>query len=177
MNSLYRLLTTDDGGTSMRPITLLLAALLAGAALPLCAAEPNITISDPYVRLLPPGAPTSATYLVLNNPGGVDRRLVKAESGVAKTVELHEHRNENGVMKMRAVDSIVIKAHGQTELKPGGYHVMLIGLKNALKEGDRVVLTLVFDDGSRQQIDAPVRKVQADMPAAMRMDHGAMKHN
>jgi hypothetical protein len=152
------------------------AALLFCAALPFAAAAAEITISDPYVRLLPPGAPASAAYLVIRNSGAADRQLVKAESPAAQTVELHEHSSENGVMKMREVGSIVIKAHGQTELKPGGYHLMLIGVKKTLKEGDRVAITLVFDNGGKQQIEARVRKVQTDMPAGMGMDHGAMKH-
>ena len=160
----------------MHLIVLISAAVLAGAALPLAAAEPAITVSDPYVRLLPPGATTSAAYLVIKNSGAADRQLVKAESPAAQSVEVHEHRNENGVMKMREVGSIIIKAHGQTELKPGGYHLMLFGVKSALKEGDSVAITLVFDDGSRQAIEARVRKPQADMPAAMGMDQGAMKH-
>jgi len=161
----------------MRPIVLITAAaLLVGAALPLAAAESAITVSDPYVRLLPPGATASAAYLVIHNSDGADRMLVKAESPAAQSVEVHEHRNENGVMKMREVGSILIKAHAQTELKPGGYHLMLIGVRKALKEGDSVAITLSFDDGSKQQIEARVRKVQTDMPAAMGMDHGAMKH-
>ena len=89
---------------------------------------------------------------------------------------MHEHRTDNGVMKMREVGSILIKAHAQTELKPGGYHLMLIGVKRPLAEGDSVAITLTFDDGSKQPIAALVRKVQTDMPAGMVMDHGAMKH-
>ncbi len=152
------------------------AALLTGAALSFAAAAADsaISVSDPYVRLLPPGAPASAAYLVISNSGAIDRQLVKAESPAAQAVELHEHRNENGVMKMREVGGIAIKAHGQVELKPGGYHLMLIGVKKPLKEGDSVTITLVFDDGSRLAVEAPVRK--ADMPTAMGMDHGAMKH-
>lgn len=75
------------------------------------------------------------------------------------------------MMKMREVPSIDIKAGGQTELKPGSYHVMLIGMQQALKDGDTVSLTLNFDDGSRQQIEAPVRKIQSEG-----MMHGGMKH-
>jgi hypothetical protein len=152
----------------MRPSFRELAAILSLIACPLAAAE--LAVSAPYVRLLPPGAPTSAAYLVIENSGAADRRLVKAESPAAQSVELHEHRNENGVMKMREVGGIPIKAHGRTVLEPGGYHLMLLGLKEALKEGDSVPITLVFDDGSRQALVAPVRKMQTGM------DHGAMKH-
>lgn len=160
----------------MRSSVLQMTSVLLLAALPFAAAaaESDITVGDPYVRLAPPEAPASVAYLVIRNSGAADRQLVKAESPAAQAVELHEHRNENGVMKMREVGSIAIKAHAQTELKPGGYHLMLIGVKKALKEGDSVAITLSFDDGSGQQIDAPVRKAPTDMPAGM--DHGAMKH-
>lgn len=149
---------------------LIKAALLLAVALPLPASAAAIAVSDPYVRLLPPGAPASAAYFVLDNSGAAERRLVKAESPAAQTVELHEHRDEMGVMKMREVAAIVVKAHGRTQLKPGGYHLMLIGLKQALREGDRVPITLIFDDGSKVAVEAPVRTLQAEM------DHGAMKH-
>ena len=149
--------------------------LLLGAALPLLsyAADITLRIGDPYVRLVPPNAPASAAFMVISNSGGAERKLLAAQSPVAKTVELHTHINDQGVMKMRQVPSIAIKANGQTELKPGSYHIMLIDLKQALNEGDAVPLTLTFDDGSSQQISAPVRKIQATAPA---MEHGAMKH-
>ena len=77
-------------------------------------------------------------------------------------------------MKMRQVPSIDIKANGQAELKPGSYHVMLIDMTTQLKEGDSVPLTLHFDDGSSQQIAAPVRKLQMTIPGGM--GQGGMKH-
>ena len=149
--------------------------MLLGAALPLFsfAADGALRVDDPYVRLVPPNAPASAAFMVISNSGSAERQLLKAHSPAAKTVELHTHVNDNGVMKMRQVDRIAIKANGQTELKPGSYHIMLIDLTRALNEGDSVPFTLSFDDGSTQQITAPVRKIQATAPA---MNHGAMKH-
>ena len=145
-----------------------------------CAAFANdqaLAIHDPYVRLAPPNAPTTGAFMIIKNTGASDRQLVKAESNAAKTVQLHNHINENGVMKMREVPSIDIKANGQAELKPGSYHVMLIDLTAQLKEGDSVPLTLHFDDGSSQQVAAPVRKLQMTMPGGMgNMEMGGMKH-
>ncbi|MFT3849973.1 MAG: copper chaperone PCu(A)C [Propionivibrio sp.] len=132
------------------------------------------TIHDPYVRLAPPNAPATGAFMVIRNGGGSDRQLVKAESSVAKIVQLHNHIDENGVMKMREVPGIDIKANGQAELKPGSYHVMLIDLTTQLKEGDSVPLTLRFDDGSSLQVSAPVRKLQMTMPTGKEM--GGMKH-
>ena len=155
--------------------SLIKGALLLIAALPLLsfAADGTLHIGDPYVRLVPPNAPASAAFMVISNNGSAERKLLKAQSPIARTVELHTHINDHGVMKMRAVEHIAIKANGQTELKPGSYHVMLIDLTQALNEGDAVPLTLFFDDGSRQQIAAPVRRIQASAPASQ---HGAMNH-
>ena len=163
------------------PLAACLATLLV-ACLPLngMAATPELVVDDPYVRLAPPNAPASGAFMVIRNTANADRKLLRAESPAAKTVELHTHINDNGVMKMREVTQIEIKAHGQTELKPGSYHVMLINLTQPLKEGDTVPITLKFDDGSTQQIAAPVRKMQPAMPeqspSGKPMDHGGMKH-
>ncbi|MBI4996648.1 MAG: copper chaperone PCu(A)C [Rhodocyclales bacterium] len=146
------------------------AAALA-ACLPLgvwaAGAADNIAVVDPYVRMVPPGAMATAAFMVLKNAGDKDVKLVKAESSAAKITELHTHLNEGGVMKMRQVPAIAIKAKGEATLQPGGLHVMMIDLKAPLKEGDKVAVTLGFDDGSSKKIEAPIRK-PAPMPA---MDH------
>ena len=149
-------------------------ALLLIAAFPLLslAADSALRIADPYVRLVPPNAPASAAFMVISNSGSAPRQLLKAQSPVAKTVELHTHVADHGVMKMRPVASIAVDAKGQVELKPGSYHIMLIDLKQPLNEGDSVPITLIFDDGSSQQIAAPVRRIQAAAAAA---SHGAMQ--
>lgn len=140
-------------------ISLFLAAI-AGPAL----ADSALSVHAPYVRLMPPGIKTTGSFMLIKNDGNDDRRLVRAESPAANIVELHTHLNENGVMKMRPVPHIEVKAHGQTELKPGSFHVMLIELTAPLNEGDKVPITLKFDDGSSIAIEAPVRKLQASMP-------------
>jgi len=152
-----------------------LVALLATVSLPAFAAD--LGVVDAYVRMVPTGTPTTGAFMTIKNSGSTDRKLVKADSPAAKTVELHNHINDNGVMKMRQVKEIAVKAGGQAELKPGSYHVMLIDLKAPLKEGETVPLTLTFDDGSSQTIDAPVKKPQAMMQQMEhKMDHGKMKH-
>ncbi len=125
----------------------------------------DIQIVDPSVRQPPASAPTTGAFMTLKNTGDRDIKLIKAESPVAKNVELHTHLNENGMMKMRQVASIEIKAKGETMLKPGSYHIMLIGLTQPLAEGDKVPLTLTFDDGSREEISAPVKKPVASTPS------------
>lgn len=118
----------------------------------------SIGVVDPYVRMVPQGVPTTAAFMTIKNSGNTDRRLLRIDSPAAKTVELHTHLNDNGVMKMRQVREIEIKAGGQTELKPGSYHVMMIDLKQALQEGDKVPMTLSFDDGSSEKVEAVVRR-------------------
>ena len=143
-------------------ITILLCATLS---FNLFAAETILSVDDPYVRLAPPGAQTTGAFMIIKNTGSADRKLVNAESPVAKTVQLHNHFNENGVMKMRQVESVDVKANAQAELKPGSYHVMLIDMKAELKEGDSVPITLIFDDGTKTTITAPVRKLPMSMTA------------
>ena len=152
-------------------LTFLLATTLSALTLPSHAADSNLRIHAPYVRLAPPGAAATGAFMRIENTGATDRQLIKAESPAAKTVELHTHINEGGMMKMRAVPFIAIKAGGQAELKPGSYHVMLIGLTQPLKDGDPVAITLTFDDGSQQRISAPARPIHAEAAS-----HGGMKH-
>ncbi|WP_333691804.1 copper chaperone PCu(A)C, partial [Chloroflexus sp.] len=99
----------------------------------------------------------SAAYMVLVNNGAADA-IVKAESDVAKSVELHNVIMENNVMQMRQVEAIEVPANGQVELKPGSFHVMLIGLNRDLKEGDEVTITLTTRSGKTIEVKAPVRK-------------------
>ena len=95
---------------------------------------PTVTASSPWLRLPPPQAPTAALFLVLENTGDVDRKLVGASVDVAGRAELHTHTMENGVMKMRKVEAVDVKAHAKQALAPGGLHVMLFDLKAPLTD-------------------------------------------
>ncbi|MCW8929001.1 MAG: copper chaperone PCu(A)C [Gammaproteobacteria bacterium] len=119
----------------------------------------DVSIIDPYVRAVPPGQTVSAAFLQLENSSGNTHYIVNASSPVSKVVELHSHVHENGMMKMRQVESIEIPANGKTVLEPGGLHIMLIGLHDTLKIDQKVAITLEFKDGSSQVIEAPVRKI------------------
>jgi hypothetical protein len=100
---------------------------------------------------------TGAVYVTLSNAGSQADALVSASSDAAQTVELHEVKNEGGVMKMRPVSAIPVPAGGKAELKPGGYHIMLMGLKHDLKPGEKVGVTLKFEHGGEVRVEAPVR--------------------
>ena len=99
----------------------------------------------------------SAAYMVLVNNGNQADKLIGIASDVANTVELHESKIENDVMKMQQVEFIEVPANGQVELKPGGLHIMLIGLTKDLNEGDKVRLDLEFEVSGELPIEAEVR--------------------
>lgn len=151
----------------MKQLSLLAAGLMLSAGV-LAGAADNITVQDPYVRLAPPNAPATGAFMVIKNTGDKDVKVLKADNPASRVTELHTHLNENGVMKMRPVAAIEVKAKGQAVLQPGGLHVMMIDLKAPMKEGDVVPITLSFDDGSSKQVDA---KVVRPMAAGMPMEH------
>ena len=139
--------------------TLLATAFVCGLVAPLALAGDAVSIKDPYARAVPPGQPNSAVFMQISNDGADDRALLSAASGVSEAVELHTHRMDDGMMKMRRVDQIDLPAGEAVTLAPGGLHVMLIGLNQQLQPGDDVPLTLTLDDGSELSLTAPVRKV------------------
>lgn len=138
-------------------ITRLALACFACYATFASAGSGDVAVADAYVRQPPPGARTGAAFFTLKNAGKTEVRLVAAENPASNLTELHNHINEGGVMKMRQVKDIPVPAGGQAKLEPGGLHVMLIDLKQPLKAGDSVALTLRFDDGGKQLINVPVR--------------------
>lgn len=142
----------------MKKFSLLMSTLLLSAGV-FAAAADQVTVLDPYVRLAPPNAPATGAFMVIKNGGDKDVKLVKAANPASKATELHTHLNENGVMKMRPVTAIDLKAKGEAVLQPGGLHIMLISLNAPLKDGDSVPITLTFDDGSSKTVDAKVRPI------------------
>jgi copper(I)-binding protein len=105
----------------------------------------------------PGGGGNGAVYATLGNAGAQSDSLVAASTDVAQTVELHETKSEGGVMKMRPVPAIPVPAKGKTELKPGGYHIMLMGLKRDLKPGETIPVTLKFERGGEVRIEAAIK--------------------
>jgi copper(I)-binding protein len=120
----------------------------------------EVAIGDPYVRAVPPGQANSAVFMSLENRSDQDQALVAAESDVSEIVELHTHIEEGGMMRMRQIEKIDVPAGETVILQPGGLHVMLIGLQQALEPGQTIDLTLVFEDGSRMPVQAPVRRIE-----------------
>lgn len=134
---------------------------IAFCVLPLAMAAcgEGVTVSDAYIRGLPPGQTVTAAFMTLTNNAGHACRLVGASSPIASKAELHAHFHENGRMSMRPVDELVVEAGESVSLKPGGYHLMLFGLQGQLKEGDKYGLTLLFKGCPELELKVPVRSV------------------
>lgn len=124
------------------------------------AAADAVEIEGLYVRAVPPGQPNSAVFLTLRNTASRDHALVGGETVAAEVVELHSHVAEGGMVRMRRVDRIELPAGQEVTLKPGGFHLMLIGLKQSLTPGEEVAFELEFADGSRKVLRAPVQKIK-----------------
>ena len=115
----------------------------------------QVTVSDAWVRGTVPGQ--KATGAFMNRKSASDAALVSASSPAAGIVEIHEMAMDGGVMKMRAVEKLPLPAGKPVDLKPGGYHVMLMDLKQPLKEGDTVPVTLAFTDKDGKQVTQEVK--------------------
>jgi copper(I)-binding protein len=162
----------------MTPRNVFAAAVLALSASTLWAQA--VKVEDAWVRGTVATQKASGAFMRLTPQK--DARLVAASSPVAGVVEIHEMAMENDIMKMRQIPGLDLSAGRTTELKPGGYHVMLMELKGQLKGGDMVPITLVFEDAAKkkftQDITAPVTALGGGN-GAMKHDmggHGGMKH-
>ena len=134
------------------------------------AAQAQVTVKDAWVRATVPHQKATGAFRQLQS--AQDAKLLSAQSPVAGVVEVHEMAMDGGVMKMRAVPSLALPAGKAVDLKPGGYHVMLMDLKGKVKDGVTVPVTLVVEgkDGKRQSVEL---KVIARSAAAPAMNHGA----
>jgi copper(I)-binding protein len=146
----------------MKKILVACSAILFSAAV--CAADTNslasddITVKTPDTAVVITDSTLAQVFMELDNNGTKSHTLIAATSPVAKEVELHETTHKHGKKAgMEQIKDIVIKPHSDEELKMGGFHVMLMGLKQPLKPGDNVPITLIFSDGSSLQVVAPVQ--------------------
>jgi copper(I)-binding protein len=116
-----------------------------------------ITIADPWSRETPKGATVAAGYMKISNGGTTADRLIGGSSDVATSFQIHEMKMENGMAQMRPLkDGLPIEPGKTVELKPGSYHLMLVGLKQPLKTGDRVKATLRFEKAGPVEVDLDV---------------------
>jgi copper(I)-binding protein len=171
--------------TSIRRATARLAPVLALALVVVACGSSGsgITVTDPWVRNSPMVASAGAAYMVIENTGSAADALIGASSTVAKSTEVHEtvempaesmlpaesmmpaaspaasgDMTTGGMLGMRPVDRVEIPAGGTLELKPGSYHIMLIGLNQELKVGDKVEITLNLERAGEIKVTADVRE-------------------
>jgi copper(I)-binding protein len=145
----------------MKKFILALAAALAAGL-----AHAQVEVKDAWVRGMVPTQNVTGAFMRITSKG--DAKLVAVKSPAAGMAELHLSSMEGGVMRMRPVEGIPLPAGKAVELKPGGYHVMLMHVKQPLKEGDRVPLTLEVETagGKRESVtvDVPVLPISASGP-------------
>ncbi|WP_033916164.1 copper chaperone PCu(A)C [Campylobacter sputorum] len=121
----------------------------------------DIDVSNAYAKATPPNAKNSGAFMLIKNNTDKDIALVSATNSLSDVTELHTHIEENGMKKMIQVPKIDIKANSTTELKPGGLHVMFIGIKKPMVVGENVKMTLTFDNGQTVTLDkVPVKEIK-----------------
>ncbi len=142
-----------------------LAFAILTASLSLTALADTVNINDPWARATAPGAPAGGAFMGLT--ADANMTLVGAESNASKIVELHTMKMENGVMIMRAVPQIDLPKGQTVSLKPGGLHIMLIGLHAPLTAGEKVDMTLRVKDSQGKEQRIPVTaEIRAMKPTA-----------
>jgi copper(I)-binding protein len=162
----------------MNHLRLLIGSFIAGAVLAFtstlaCAHGYKlgaIVIGHPFSQTTLPGQPNGGAYLRLENQGGADK-LLSATTPVSKSVEMHMTSMDGDVMRMRQVDAIELPANKLVDLKPGASHIMLVGLKAPLKEGDSFPMTLKFEKAGEVVVDVKVQALQPAAPSAAASMH------
>ena len=161
---------------------LLISTLLAVTASAWAQAPTPVEVKDAWVRATVAQQKATGAFMQLTAP--TDTRLVEARSPIAGVTQIHEMAMDKDVMRMREIKELALPAGKAVELKPGGYHVMLLDLKGQVKAGDVVPVTLVLEgkDGKRStlEVKATARALggaaAAAAPAAAGGDHGQHKH-
>jgi hypothetical protein len=149
-----------------RHMSALLVFLLAALLTPAISAfaheyrQGDLVIGHPWARPTPGESKVGAAYLSIKNAGKAEDKLTGAKADIAERVEIHEHIHDaGGVMRMREVAGGLIAPAGETvEMKPGGYHIMLLGLKQRLEEGQSFPMTLNFARAGDMQVEVKIER-------------------
>jgi copper(I)-binding protein len=139
----------------------------------------SIHITQPWARATPKGASSAAAYVTITNKGTTPNRLSCASSDASAKCQIHSMTMDKGVMKMRPVEGgLEIKPGETVTLKPSGFHVMLMDLKNPLEQGKTIEITLQFEKAGTVNVEFPIAAIGATAPGAggdkMMKDHGGM---
>ena len=130
-------------------------ALLVCAALAAAAAQAQVTARDAWVRGTVPAQKTTGAFMTLTS--AKDAKVVGVSTPIARQAEIHESMNHGGVMHMHAVEALELPAGKPVALKPGGFHVMLVGLERPLKEGEIVPIVLTIEGPDRKRTTVEVK--------------------
>lgn len=153
---------------NMKVATVIIATLISGGAMAANYKVGSLEITGPWSRATPKGAPTAIGYMTIKNTGTAPDRLIGGSVDFASGFQLHSMAMENGVAKMRELKNVDIAAGQTIQFKPGGSHVMFVGLKHPLAQGDHVKGTLVFEHAGTVQIEYDVQAVGAQSgPSSM----------
>lgn len=126
-------------------------------------AQPLIEVNEAHIRATLPGTQISSAYMSLHNLSDSALTLKSVTSDVSERIEIHNHVMTNGMMQMRQKENIIVAAHSQVNLKPGGLHLMIFNLSAPLKAEQVVKLTLHFDNDRHVTIQAPVEAIKPAM--------------
>ena len=133
----------------------------------------NIQIGNPWTRATPKGADVAGGYMKITNKGSVPDSLIGGSSAAADRFEVHEMSMVDGVMKMRPLaKGLEVKPGETVELKPGSFHIMLMGLKQQLEKGRKVKGTLIFEKAGKVDIEYTVEALGAGSSAQSGHGHG-----
>ena len=133
----------------------------------------TIHIVAPFSRALPPISKNGAVYLTLTNHGHLSDQLIDATNPIEEYAEIHTHRMEDGMMKMRKVDQVELPPNEEVAFAPGRNHIMLIGLSQTLKEGERFSLMLHFKEAGQTIVEVIIEAAGATFASHSEHDHGA----
>ena len=152
----------------MRSVTAILSAVAGSAAIFAVSAgtRPDLSVTDAWARATPPGTPVAAVYLVIDNTGGKADRLLAVSTDRAGSAEVHTIVHDGDLAMMRRVDPLHVGAGERIVFEPGGTHVMLMGLKSPLAEGQSLTLVMNFERAGVQRVEARVLAATSTPQAA-----------
>ena len=155
---MQRLLSVRAGGRPSWLRCMLITTLLLATAV--AAARPPLTVDAAFIRGLPPGQTVTAAFMKVSNAGSAPVLLTGATAAVAGEVQMHETQpTQEGMAGMRQHESVTIAPHSSVTFSPGGLHLMLLGLKRPLHDGERIDVTLHFRGANELRVPFTVRSV------------------
>ena len=158
---------------ALAALALFAAPAMAQMTMPASITLGDLELTNAFTRAMPPNAPAGGGFVTITNHGTTDDRLVSATSNVGGVVEIHEMTMVDNVMQMHSLpDGLVIPAGQTVELKPGGYHIMFIGVDKPFAEGEMVPVTLTFEHAGSVDLMLPVAPLGATSMPAMQMSNG-----